>query len=448
MSETELQVNALINDLREDIHEEVKNWLNGLASAADKARLAKEIIALANAGGGFVFIGFHDQEPHHPIAPEDGEAEAFTQDNIASIVAAYVTPQCQCAVRIVSQAGGAINHPVIVVPGGHRTPVFARRGAPDNEILENGKVYVRRPGGNSEHAREQDDWEKLIDRLVRARQTDQLDAIRQILNPPEPRADDDQNEALEQWINESYASWRAKLEDLDDDDPRRLRSGFWYVAYEIKDFENIDVIELRQQLDRQMPAYSGWPPFTFLHRDGVRPQPHGDVIEAWLGNDEVLTPDADFWRVSTSGFAFMVRGMQEDEEGYGGQIMPGPPQRVFDWVLPIYRMTEVLQHLRVLAELNNCQRSRFNLHVSYVNTAGRQLWRRGGGFYLGPTAPTNQAMLTSKLSGEISAIAFNINELVWQLLRPIYAQFDFTELDRGLVDRVVADVHDFRVRFG
>ena len=49
------RITFLINHLSERQDIEVKNWLNGLQKAADKARLAKEIIALANNGGGDIF---------------------------------------------------------------------------------------------------------------------------------------------------------------------------------------------------------------------------------------------------------------------------------------------------------------------------------------------------------------------------------------------------------
>ena len=59
--------------LQEDIEVEVKNWLGGLADNASKASLAKEIIALANSGGGSIFIGFGDQAANPPkIAPAAG----------------------------------------------------------------------------------------------------------------------------------------------------------------------------------------------------------------------------------------------------------------------------------------------------------------------------------------------------------------------------------------
>ncbi len=147
------KIQFIIDNLQENLEVEVKNWLNGIQGNDDKARLAKEIIALANNGGGYVFIGFDEEGNDHPeIQPEVGELQAYTQDAIANLVHRYVTPPCQCSLQFAIKTDGNISHPVIVVPGNHRTPLFAARGGSNNTLLDNGKVYVRRPGGYSEPA--------------------------------------------------------------------------------------------------------------------------------------------------------------------------------------------------------------------------------------------------------------------------------------------------------
>ena len=133
-------IQALVDNPQESLDVEVKNWLNGLRENSDKAKLAKETIALANSGGGRIVIGFEDQGDIilPEIKPAAGELEAFTQDAIAEIVQRYVSPPCQCRVEMVSRTDSENQHPVIIVPGEHRTPLFATKGSPDGkETLEN-----------------------------------------------------------------------------------------------------------------------------------------------------------------------------------------------------------------------------------------------------------------------------------------------------------------------
>ena len=190
-----------INNLSEGMDVEVKNWLNGLADTDAQAKLAKEIVALANCGGGEIYVGFSDDGEGHPeIEPKPGERDAFAQDRISSLIERYATPSFQCTVGLFRREGSKIDHPVITVPGEHRTPVWAKRGGSDPSRLKAGTVYVRRPGGASEPARTQDDWERLLDRLVRARRDEMLDAIRDVLNPPGNIAVPDAD--LEEWDRE------------------------------------------------------------------------------------------------------------------------------------------------------------------------------------------------------------------------------------------------------
>ena len=104
--------------------------------------------------------------------------------------------------------------------------------------LASGKVYIRRPGGYSEEARNQDDWEKLIERLVKARQGDMLDSIREILNPSSEILVKD--EGLDSWHSENMKLWQQEINEFPEDDPRRLKmdsglSPFLSIRFKQKD---------------------------------------------------------------------------------------------------------------------------------------------------------------------------------------------------------------------
>ncbi len=442
MPDTKIQF--LIDNLQENLEVEVKNWLNGLAGNGDKASLAKEIIALANSGGGYIFIGFDDAGADLPeVEPQENEKEAFTQDNISSIVHRYINPPCQCRVELVSRTDSDMEHPVIIVPGNHRTPLFAASGGPNGE-LDSGKVYIRRPGGNSEQARNQDDWEKLLDRLVKARQSDMLSAIREVVDPSSHILAVEES-SLEDWHNESLELWNGIIEGFEDDDPRRLESGYWTVSFKIEPFATNSLNELNTALDREMPTHSGWPPFTYLHRDPVRPRAHDRTISAYIGalrddeQPEQRTDYADYWRVSRDGYGFMLRPMREDSAGYASNVVPRPQPPLFDWTMPIYRMTEILKHIEALSKRFGNDQSTFQLQIMYTNTQGRRLYQSNIRYILESGAMCNVPNISNQIEANVSDIATNLEELVFSILAPVYEQFDFKELPRQLVANVVND---------
>ena len=443
------RIQFIIDNLQEGLDVEVKNWLGGLENNNQRAALAKEVIALANNGGGYVVIGFSDDDAVlREIAPEPGQLEAFSQDAIAGLVQRFVSPPCQCAVEYSSPQGSEISHPVIIVPGNHRTPLFAARGCEDGSLLP-GKVYVRRPGGFSEEARNQDDWEKLIERLVKARQTEMLGAIREIMNPSAaiiPEAD----ETLREWQQENYEAWQAIVGAFDQGDPRRLITGHWSVAFAIQPFETESLNRLNEVLDREMPKHSGWPPFTYLHREPINPTAQGNSVTAYIGHAaEGEDPNtraihADYWRISREGKGFLLRPMQEDRDGYPGQIYPSPEGPFFDWVFPIYRMAEVLKFIEALSRHFSDSGASFELQLNYYNTAGRKLQTGTGKYFLDDGAACRAGQLESTLSAPVADVETNLDELLYVLLTPIYEQFQFTHLPRQLITNVVGEVLNTR----
>lgn len=442
------RLSFLINNLREDQEVEIKNWLNCLAERSDQATLAKEIIALANHGGGYVFIGFEDDEPHASIDAPNGWEDAFSHDAIANVIERYVSPPCQCEVHILQRDGEEVSHPVIVVPGNHRTPLLARRGSPaEDESFERYDIIVRRPGGKSERASTQDDWEKLIDRLVRARQSEMIDAMRGVLNPEESIVVESPEIDLEPWIIASQERWATKLAEanISGDDPRRFLSGFWYVAFGISDFAVDDLTTLSTFMDREISKYSGWPPFTYLHNEPMRPYPLGDTIEAWIGaNPEAWHPD--FWRVSKDGYGFLLRPYQEDGDDYGANRTPRPARPAFDWVFPIWRMTETLLYIHGLGLEFATPDSDFELKVLFDGTRGRSLEQSSLRYMLRDGGRCQSDQIQSSVSAKVGDIEPNLNEIVTSLLTPVFAQFEFTELPPALVRHVIKEVLNNRTR--
>lgn len=443
------RVQQLIDQLRESEFVEVKNWLGGLVENDEKARLAKEIIALANSGGGHIFIGFTDDEGqgHQPIEPEEHEATAFSQDSIAGVVHRYCTPAIQCGVETYRQTNGQIGHPVIYVPAAGRVPLFASRQSPDNRTLTNGSVYVRRPGGNSEPCRTQDDWERLLERLVHARQDQLINAIRNVLNPEQEFTPAAQEQSFEDWISASRAARADLLAALPEGHPLRLEQGNYEVAFSIRPFQEPDIADLNRNLDLNRPRHSGWAPFVSLHRDGMAPRPLGDVIQAWLVGEEGRDRDpshSDFWRLSVHGDGYLVRAMQEDDPDYGANLAPRPHRPGFDWELPIYRMTEMLKLIEWLGLTYSSGDATFQLRVTYFGTNGRRLTQHRLRYMLHRGGMAHGDSISSQVSGRVGEIALNTEEMVFSLLRPVFAQFDFAELPRQLVDNVVQDVARYR----
>lgn len=102
-------LDKLILAPEETLEVEYKEWLD-LAGKPHRAKLAKELIALANHGGGHVVLGFDD--PTMAPIPRPGSYGSVTVDDVNGIIARFADPAFHCKV---SEVRG---HVVISVPAG------------------------------------------------------------------------------------------------------------------------------------------------------------------------------------------------------------------------------------------------------------------------------------------------------------------------------------------
>ena len=244
-------------------------------------------------------------------------------------------------------------------------------------------------------------------------------------------------ENFTEWV-ESMRSERSKLlEKLPEDDPLRFPQGHYEVAFSISDFGKADLNELRQNLYHGRPIFGGWPPFSFL--SGLECRPMKDMIQTWAfeGLSESMNPHmVDYWCLSVFGQGYAVRPMEEDDPRYIQRVGPS----TFNWVLPSRRMAEVLKFIEWFGLKYSSRNANFQLEVTYKGMKGRGLANHDLKFLFISGGKAHVDTITSKVSGPISKIALNVEELVFNLLKPIYSQFDFAEeLPREVVNEVVKE---------
>lgn len=437
MAEVAAQLQSLVDEPREALNIEVKRWLD-LAVKDDQATLAKAAIALANHGGGFIVLGFEEQadgsfESH---MPRPASLEGFSPDTIARIVATYAEPAFQVEVsRIARRDDGAV-HVVIQVPGGHRTPVMAKKGSPDQKTLIASRVYIRRPTPESAEPGSATEWRELLDRCIRAGRDDLLDAIRGVLDGRANSMVSNESSSLKRldaWRTAGLARWQALAPANPAGEPTDP-PGTYTVVYqmngEVPPHSLPDLVDLLSQVR----GYTGWRPWWVPTRDGIRPYSFDDAVECYLGGDaNRRTADpahADFWRVSSAGQLFLVRGFQEDSDRE--RIAPGT---AFDLVLPVWRMGECLLHAEAFTALL-CQEPRpITFEVTWQGLRGRELVAMEGRRMVFPGHIAKQDTLTRQLTVSSDQISDRLPELVYELVQPLYALFDFFQLPKALVDQ-------------
>lgn len=439
---TRERLSDLLVDLREDLDFEVKNWLDLQNSNEDKATFAKAVLALANHGGGFVALGL--LETDSGIVEAEGRPatlDRYSQDLINGIVQNYCDPPFHCAVHIVASPDETLI-PIVVVPGGHRIPVRARRAGPHGNIVQNNAIYIRKPGPRSETPQSSQDWDDLLAKCLRNRRDEMFDQIRDLITGAVPQIEKPTEPArLEDWIRVGFERWHMLIQELPEHFGPRFPYGYYNFAYEIiGERRQISPPQLPDVLRASVVRHTGWPPFWYPTREGITPYPIDGAVECWLGGDTQTSAEnrdaahSDFWRIHPEGMAFLLRGFQEDgmEVQHPGRspILPGT---VFDITLPVWRIGETLLQAQRLAENLFEGPTTIRFIATYEGLSGRALTSIDHRRNVSEGRIARQNSITLNTHVDAQAIDTNLPEIVHPLLSPLYTLFDFFELSNQLV---------------
>lgn len=439
------RVADLLIDPRESLEVELKGWLDLEADNKHKATLAKALIALANHGGGFVLIGWRRSETGSVEAPDrPASLGYFNSDTINAIVAAYAEPCFHCDVSIEAAPDGRL-FPLIIVPGGHSTPVRSRRDGPDGQIVRRSTYYIRRPGPMSESPQSGQEWDRLIRRCISNARESLLDQIRTIIAGGNPSVLSKSAEGeLWEWATNAMERWEKLLESLPQDDPGRLPLGHFAVAYRLSgSFPVPGMADLREKLNQARVRHSGWPPFWVPTKPSISPYVFENNLECWMGRDGAHGDAAhsDFWRVSPKVEAFLIRGFQEDTLGPGRPV----PGKGFDLTIPTWRVGEVLLHAEALAAQLGDSAASLTIGFEWSGLSGREIvtlansnrWVMEGHI-------AQQAVYRKTMSIQADQISGALPELVSQVVGPLYELFDFFRLPAQLVTEELASMRGNR----
>jgi hypothetical protein len=423
------RLDDLLIEPRETLEIELKGWLDIVGGNDHRATLAKALIALANHGGGYVLLGLEEAAGGAvEAAGRPASLEGYTPDTVNAVVARYAEPAFHCDVTIgVAPDGG--RYPIVAVPGGHTAPIRAKRDGPSRQVLQN-SYYIRRPGPQSDTPASGQEWDQLLRRCLINARDELLDQMRAIMSgSPAVQAAPDAEQQLLQWIVQSEARWQELVSGLAEDSGSRMPLGRWSVGYQLKgDLDSVTLGELRDRMARGAVPHTGWPEFWVPTREGISPYIRDGALECWLGRDAGGPAHADFWRASTHGQFFLVRGYQEDEARDQG-FEPG---KAFDITLPAWRFGEALLHAENMARLLGDPSCEVIMQVEWTGLAGRAVVSMSGQRAMFGDHKAHQDRFRTSLSVRADEISNLLPELVGQVIRPLYELFDFLRVPDNL----------------
>jgi hypothetical protein len=414
----------------EDLEIEFKQSLP-LADAIGKAKLAKEICALANHGGGWIVLGRRDDGTFPENLPE--ELVGADQDTINQISAAYLSPAPHCAVRWAQPADVSFEVLVVRVPTVGTAPVCGRKNGPNDANgktvgIRKGLHYIRKAGPVSGPIESADEWQAVIRKCVLSDKAALLGALTTMMTQPSPTPDQEGSSIMDVDFAHMIETWRDKVAkkpyDVD------LTSNFVAYSFHLLDGPTVIVDQIIDCL------HNGHREFVGAHRffDVGYPAPNNPIVIENAGVDgiEVDLTTAQFdlkaaWRLSEVLSGTEVVSFWEDTEWIKSAV-EGRSSRTWErgkkiWIdMQIGFVSNFLENAKHVADYFKYD-GKIRIRVEYHGLKGRTLGSPSFGVYYSRDYEAHQdikkiditidkdALDAEARSATISAIVQTMNKL-------------------------------------
>ena len=215
-----------------------------LNDPVEKAKLAKEICALANQGGGWIVLGREDDGTYPNTLPI--EVADVDQDQINQIAAAYLQPAPHCTVSTQQPDGVDFAVPVIWVPSCGTSPVCGKKNGPNDQRgrtqgVAKGVHYIRKAGPVSAPIETPDDWQDVVRRCVLADKTSLLGALSTMIEQPRPASETEAQSVFDADFEHMVDLWKKGAQEH----PYKVDLANSFVAFGFH-LVNADLVEIDQ----------------------------------------------------------------------------------------------------------------------------------------------------------------------------------------------------------
>ena len=424
---------------------EAKRWLD-MSDRDSHGLLAKALIALENHGGGYIVVGYEEDEekrlrpdPHRPES-----LEHYSSDAINAIVKRCAEPSFHVEVTIQRHPQTQEEFPLLRVAGRSRVPVRSCSATPKN--LRENVYYVRKPGPESEGPKTAAEWDQLIRRCVLNQREEIVGVLRAFLpssgegSAAPPAAE---KELLRRFTEASLRAWNTLDASLDSEHAAKIKQGHYYFSARVSGAsKGLDASEILMALE-QAPKYTGWPAFVILHQADTRPKMVGGGLQAWTAKCNYPGVSfADFWRITPDGEFFLLRGYDEDDlqAGNGNYRKPGTG---FEPTLPVWRLGEFLLRLTIVASAMFEPGFEVTVACQWTGLNGRKTFSFGLRRFYGGAESSEETVDTSGTFSQ-ATLQDRPADVVKQLTAPLFLHFDMLKLPDAFYTDELEDMRSGR----
>ncbi|HEY9683245.1 MAG TPA: RNA-binding domain-containing protein [Drouetiella sp.] len=442
MDDSKKRLQELVDNPREDLNIELKNWLD-FSKPEHVDDLMKALMALANHGGGYVLLGFEKNPAGDYVVAANVAGSKYDQDLInMSLIRRNAEPAFHCQLYFVTRTLGDAIIPVLVVQGSF-VPIRCKRDG--TKHLKANSYYIRRPGPCSETPQTGQEWNEFIARCVRANRSLLVEAVRLVINEENVPQIDTAPTGLIDWKQRSEQRFVQRVSELPLERQNLFDPGSYSFSYVLEGCSIESLVDLLKCLSESQGSESGFPPWWVPTSQSLRPKPFEDTIECWLGEDGLDAAHSDFWRASRTGELYLRRGFQEESIASSRKENN---ELVIDPLLLIWRVAECLLHIeRFALKAEMPEGSMFSAQLELTGIKDRRLEYLNAGYW--PVRGTFRSSVTearSELTGRCELIGTNLVEFTHSITKPILEQFDFFDFTLDDVRKQIELMRNWKTR--
>jgi len=313
--------------------------------------LVKHILGMANAGGGYLVIGFKESKTKQPVPDNkltQEVAASYETTRLSQFVDKHILGADKIHLVVWKVPYKGKDYPTIEVRDFNRRPYFCKSSK--KGILQEGALYYRSKGNRSVALANPNDWEELVSLSVKRAQDEFLLRFKNLLEqaglldkrPVSKGGRKDRTFISVKKSKEPASLWvsknRKEVEKLMVDNgfaPEYMEIAHWLPRLLHK--QKWGHKELLDAAEKAMLRNTGWPIGLVIHNPKLKPKAVEEGVKAVMV-EQRYTKGFDFWHIRFDGAYYFARNFREDTIGKLKN------KRILYFDIRIWRIAEAIDH--------------------------------------------------------------------------------------------------------
>ena len=454
------QIQQLVDAPSERLNIEVKPWLDPSKEWGEE-KIAKALLALRNQNGGFLVIGFKDDDMSPIPPPNDLDIRStFHKDQIQWIVSRFASRSFSVDIHFPKR--DEVEHPVIQVQTGIKTPIFCKQEltTQGTKVFSFGDIYVRTLSSNgivsSSKIQKHEDLEDLLQRCFENREADHVSFLAKLMRSvskadaakflsliseiQEPSKSESGEEELK-ILNYGMARFNDEAET---EDHEVELTNFAFLESALRIAGPLKRFALSREflnfLHSANPSLTGWPIWLISQsftETKTHPYPYEGTWEQFV-QAVGIHYHLDFMIFSPEGWFYFARALEDDIQKPNSPDAP----RTVDPLIQLARVAETLAVGKAFASIlgENPEELKLSFAFRWAGLKDRRLsaWSNPG-FDMFSTTPSRQNGAISFVELSATANEQEIIEKTAEAINPLTSAFGY-ELNMALIERLVSSL--------